>query len=91
MAEQPVHVRDYWRANERLIRGLLVVWAAVSLGGAILFVEPLNRFSIGSVPFGFWLAQQGAIYTFIALIFYYAWRMDRLDRQYHVGQVGEAA
>lgn len=76
----------YWRANERLIRGLLLIWGVVSLGLSILFVEPLNRLSLGRVPFGFWMAQQGSIYVFVALIFYYAWRMDRLDDDHGVNR-----
>lgn len=72
----------YWRANKRLIAILLVVWAAVSLGAGILFVEPLNKIMIGHLPLGFWMAQQGAIYVFIVLIFVYAWRMDRLEAAY---------
>jgi putative solute:sodium symporter small subunit len=72
----------YWRANTALIRNLLIVWALVSLGFSILLVEPLNNFRIGSLPFGFWMAQQGSIYVFVALIFIYAAQMDKLDRKY---------
>jgi len=77
--------RAYWRANERLIKGLLAIWAIVGLGCGVLFVEPLNRLHVGTVPLGFWMAQQGSIDVFVLLIFYYAWRMDQLDRQYDVG------
>jgi len=76
--------RQYWRANERLILALLAVWALVGIVGSILLVTVLNRVTIGAVPFGFWMAQQGAIYIFVALIFFYAWRMDRLDRKYGI-------
>jgi putative solute:sodium symporter small subunit len=74
--------RAYWRANTALIRNLLIVWGLVSLGFSILLVEPLNAFQFGKVPFGFWMAQQGSIYVFVALIFIYAAQMDRLDRKY---------
>lgn len=76
----------YWRANNRIIIGLLIVWAVVSLGGGILFVETLNRIQFFGVPFGFWIAHQGAIYVFVVLIFLYAWLMDRLDHKYHVDE-----
>ena len=78
--------RAYWRANLRLIGVLLSVWAFVSYGCSILFVEALNRVSIGQLPLGFWFAQQGSIYTFVVLIFIYAWRMERLDRKYGVDE-----
>ncbi len=78
--------RAYWRANVRLIVILLSIWALVSYGCGILFVEQLNRFHIGRLPLGFWFAQQGAIYVFVVLIFVYAWAMDRLDRKYGVAE-----
>jgi putative solute:sodium symporter small subunit len=79
----------YWRANKRLISILLVVWAAVSLGAGILFVEPLNKIMFGHLPLGFWMAQQGSIYVFIVLIFIYAWKMDRLEEAHHRQAQGE--
>jgi putative solute:sodium symporter small subunit len=74
--------KAYWKANTALIRNLLIIWAIVSIGCSILFVEPLNTLKLGSVPLGFWIAQQGSIYVFVALIFVYANRMDKLDRKY---------
>ena len=78
--------RAYWRANVRLIALLLTIWAVVSYGCGILFVEQLNRLSFGNLPLGFWFAQQGSIYVFVILIFVYAWVMDRLDRKYGVAE-----
>lgn len=76
----------YWRANERLIAKLLIVWALVSFGCSILFVELLNKITFFGVPFGFWMAQQGSIYVFVVMIFYYAWRMDQFDVSHHVDE-----
>ena len=76
--------RAYWKANRRLILVLLSIWAAVSLVCGILLVEPLNKIRFFGVPLGFWFAQQGSIYVFVALIFIYAWRMDKLDRDHDV-------
>lgn len=75
---------QYWKANLRLLIGCLTVWFLVSFGFGIILAEPLNRFMLGGYPLGFWFAQQGSIYTFIGLIFFYAWRMNRLDRQFDV-------
>ncbi|MGL4882124.1 MAG: DUF4212 domain-containing protein [Waterburya sp.] len=74
--------RAYWRANIRLIRTLLLIWAFVSLGCSILLVQPLNSINFFGVPFGFWMAQQGSIYVFVILIFVYAIQMDKLDRRF---------
>ena len=76
------HRRAYWRANVRLIRNLLIIWAFVSLGCGILLVPLLNLIKLGKLPLGFWMAQQGSIFTFVILIFVYAVQMDKLDRKY---------
>lgn len=74
----------YWKKNLRLLLGCLTVWFVVSFGFGILLAEPLNKLMLGGYPLGFWFAQQGSIYTFIGLIFFYAWKMNRLDRQFDV-------
>ncbi|MGB3641216.1 MAG: DUF4212 domain-containing protein [Rivularia sp. (in: cyanobacteria)] len=76
--------RAYWRKNVALIRNLLIVWALVSLVFSILLVEPLNTIRFFGVPFGFWMAQQGSILVFVALIFIYAIQMDKLDREHNI-------
>lgn len=76
--------KEYWAANVRLMLGLLVIWFAVSFGAGILFVGPLNQFSIGGFPLGFWFAQQGSIYVFVALIFFYSHRMRVIERTFGV-------
>ncbi|MCP1673790.1 putative solute:sodium symporter small subunit [Natronocella acetinitrilica] len=75
---------EYWKTNLRIIAWCMGIWALVSLVFGIILVEPLNAIQIAGYPLGFWFAQQGSIYTFIALIFFYAWRMNKLDRQYDV-------
>lgn len=80
---------NYWRANTILIRNLLLIWAIVSIGLSILLVQPLNTIKLGSVPLGFWMAQQGSIYIFVALIFIYAHRMDKLDRKYAMDKANQ--
>jgi putative solute:sodium symporter small subunit len=72
----------YWRENTTLIRNLLIIWGVVSLLLSILLVTPLNAITLGTVPLGFWLAQQGVIYVFVVLIFVYAIQMDRIDHKY---------
>ncbi len=74
----------YWAANVRLLLSLLAIWFVVSFGAGILFVEPLNNFNLGGYPLGFWFAQQGSIYTFVALIFFYSYRMKKIERQFGV-------
>lgn len=84
MSSQPPRAVEYWRRNLRLMATLLVIWFVVSFGAGILFVDVLNQFRLFGFPFGFFMAQQGAIYVFVVLIFYYAWRMNRLERELDV-------
>ena len=74
----------YWRRQLRRTAILLTIWAVVGFGCSILFVEWLNQFQILGMPLGFWMAQQGSIYVFVLLIFFYAWRMNRIDEQHDV-------
>lgn len=82
----------YWRANVRLKVKLLIVWAIMGYVLSILLAEPLNEIVIGGFPLGFWFAQQGSIITFVALIFIYAKRMDKIDSDHgvHEEELGEA-
>jgi putative solute:sodium symporter small subunit len=72
--------RTYWQENLRLVGLCLVVWFVVSFGFGILGLDLLNRIEIGGFKLGFWFAQQGSIYVFVVLIFFYAFRMAALDR-----------
>ena len=83
-APMPSDTRAYWRANLRVMAILLAIWAFVSYGLGVLWVEPLNAFQLAGFPLGFWFAQQGSIYVFIALIAVYVIWMDRLDRRFGV-------
>jgi putative solute:sodium symporter small subunit len=74
--------RLYWVRNLTYVGVLLAIWFIVSYGFGILFVEQLNSIRIGGFKLGFWFAQQGSIYVFVALIFVYVWLMNRLDRRF---------
>ena len=79
---------EYWSKTVRLLLSLLAVWFVASYGLGILFAEPLNQFRIPGTgfPLGFWFAQQGSILVFLFLIFFYAWRMNSLDRKHGVDE-----
>ena len=74
----------YWRANLKLLAVLLAIWFLVSFGAGILFRPFLDQWMIGGYPLGFWFAQQGSIYCFVALIFVYVFAMRRIDRKFGV-------
>ena len=76
----------YWAANIRIVTWCLVIWALVSFGFGILLRPLISGISVGGADLGFWFAQQGSILVFLALIFFYAWRMNRLDREFGVDE-----
>ena len=82
--------KNYWKANLKLLAKLLVVWFTVSFGCGIILADWLDQFSVFGFKLGFWFAQQGAIYVFVALIFVYARQMKLLDRQFGVGGENDA-
>lgn len=84
MADHNMNAAAYWSANLRYISISLFVWALVSYGFATLLRPMLAGISVGGTDLGFWFAQQGSIITFIAIIFIYAWKMNKLDKEFGV-------
>lgn len=82
MSKPNTNAEKYWQANLRLILGSLVIWALASYGCAILLRPLLSGIHIGGTDLGFWFAQQGSILVFIAITFFYAWRMNKLDKEF---------
>ena len=81
--EEPT-ARSHRIACLKLTLFLLSVWAFVSFGCSILLRSWMdgNLPSVGSVPFGFWMAQQGYILCFVLLLVVYAVCMRRLDNKH---------
>ena len=72
----------YWHENIQLIIKCLLVWFTVSYVFGIVIVEELNLIRLGGYKLGFWFAQQGSIFTFVLLIFYYSNKISELDDKY---------
>jgi putative solute:sodium symporter small subunit len=75
--------RQYWRKNLRLTGALLAVWFVVSfvIGW---FARDLQSVTFLGFPLSFYMGAQGAVVIFVVLVGYYAYRMDKLDREYGV-------
>ena len=85
MADKPDN-NAYWAANLRLISICLVIWALASYGFAILLRPLISGIAVGGTDLGFWFAQQGSILVFLGLIVFYAWRMNKLDKEHGVDE-----
>ena len=80
------NLRAYWKQNVRYLFILLAIWFVVSYGFGIIFVDELNQIRIGGFKLGFWFAQQGSIYIFLALIWIYIYLMNKLDHKFDVDE-----
>lgn len=78
------HPRAHRRSCLKIVLSLLLVWFFVSFGCGILLRDWLDAVApnVGSAPFGFWMAQQGSIISFVILLWVYAFLMNRLDRKH---------
>jgi len=74
----------YWAANVRVIIISMVIWFACSFGLGIILRPALSGIMVGGADLGFWMAQNGAIYVFLILIFAYAKIMNGIDRAHGV-------
>ena len=74
--------KSYWKENIRYVLVLMFIWFIVSFGAGIIFKDLLNEFKLGGFKLGFWFAQQGAMYVFVILIFFYVHLMNKLDKKY---------
>lgn len=82
--ENRAALKEYWRRNIRFTLLLLGVWFAAGYIGAILLAPTFNKVTFLGGPFGFWFAQNGAIYIFWLVILAYAVGMNRLDQEFDV-------
>ncbi|MBX2833883.1 MAG: DUF4212 domain-containing protein [Micavibrio sp.] len=76
----------YWAANLRLIKICLVVWFTVSFGFAILLRPMISGIEFAGTDLGFWFAQQGSILFFLAIIFTYSIKMNKIDKEHSVDE-----
>lgn len=70
---------DYWRRTRRLTAWLLLAWAVVAFV-PVVFARELSVEVFGW-PLAFWLASQGALLGFCAIVIIYARVMARLDAE----------
>ena len=75
--------KRYWRKNLRLTGVLLAVWFVVTFVVGWC-ARDLQSVTFLGLPLSFYMGAQGALVIFVVLVGYYAYRMDKLDREYGV-------
>lgn len=76
--------RLYWRKNLNITAVLLGLWFVVTFV-VTFFARDLN-FNFFGWPFSFWVAAQGSLVVYVAIIWYYAHYMNKLDIEHGVAE-----
>lgn len=79
---------EYWHKNLRLTAVLLAIWFVVTFV-VIYFAPQLNNIIIMGFPFAFYMGAQGALIIYVAIIWYYARAMNKMDKEYGVHEGDE--
>ncbi|WP_146907493.1 DUF4212 domain-containing protein [Arenimonas daejeonensis] len=79
--------QEYWRRTLRITAILLAIWFLVTYV-VIWFAVPLNQFTFLGFPLAFYMGAQGSLAIYVVLIVFYAWYMNRLDREFGVSEEG---
>ncbi len=79
------NAQSHWIRTKQLMLLMLALWLLFSVV-VHLFVVPLNQIIIPylDLPLGFFMAAQGALITFVIMLFVFARRQDRIDRDHFV-------
>lgn len=77
----------YWHRTLRLTAVLLLIWFLVSF--VVSYYARELSFEFLGWPFSFWMAAQGSLLVYGLIIAWYAWAMNRLDREHGVQEPEE--
>jgi putative solute:sodium symporter small subunit len=81
-------MREYWRRNVSLTMVLLAIWFVVTYVVGF-YARELAEVKFFGFPFSFYMGAQGALVIYVIMIFYYAARMNRMDKEYNVAEEEE--
>ena len=80
-------MKGHWEKTRNLTIAVLVVWAIFAFG-VHLFADKLNGTSFLGFPLGYYMAVQGSLAIFVALIFFQNWRQDKIDDEFGISENG---
>jgi putative solute:sodium symporter small subunit len=76
---------DYWRKNLRTSAILLIIWFVVTYVMAF-YARELATINFFGWPLSFYMAAQGSLIIYVAIIGYYAMYMRKLDIEHDVAE-----
>jgi putative solute:sodium symporter small subunit len=77
--------REYWRQNLKLTSILLGIWFVATFV-VIWFARELNELIFAGFPLAFYMGAQGSLIIYILIIWFYARRMNALDKTFGVDE-----
>jgi putative solute:sodium symporter small subunit len=77
--------RQYWSRNLKITAVLLFIWFVVTFVMGY-FAIPLAEISFFGWPLSFYMAAQGSLIIYVAILYYYAKKMRQLDVEYGVDE-----
>ena len=75
----------YWQRTSALMWTMFAIWVFFSFV-IHFFVNSLNEIKILGFPLGFYMAAQGSLIAFVAMLFIFAKRQDTIDREEGVAE-----
>ncbi len=75
----------YFREKTTYMVIYFIIWAIVSYG-VVLFAEPLSDVYFNGFPLHYFMGAQGALATFIILLFVNAIVGDKIDKKYGIDE-----
>ena len=76
--------QEYWRRTLRITAILMVIWFFVTF--VVWYFARSLDFNFFGWPFAFYMGAQGSLVVYVAIIFYYARYMNKLDQEYGVDE-----
>lgn len=75
----------HWARTSALMWVMMILWIFFSFG-VHFFVNSLNNITFLGFPLGFYMAAQGSLVAFVAMLFIFAKRQDTIDREEGVAE-----
>ncbi|WP_026672834.1 DUF4212 domain-containing protein [Alkalihalobacterium bogoriense] len=75
----------YFKARNTIIVICLLIGGLASFG-VVFFAESLQHIQFMGMPFHYYMAAQGAVVTFVVMLFVNAIVSDRIDRKFGINE-----
>jgi putative solute:sodium symporter small subunit len=82
-------LQRHWRRSQGLTASLLAVWFVVSFA-VPFFARSLDTINFLGWPLPFYMAAQGSLVIYVAIIGIYAYKMRQIDRDSNVDEEEES-